>query len=434
VTEIRLEEWGSVISEGVRLDDEGQRVAAELTDRAEMEVLELAKGVRIRANAHVGRVQLGELTITVRPKLPAPQLIRLLRYAYGLTDVRRLSEVDHLRDQGGFQELLVWQLVLEAERLVSRGLRREYLKREENLTTPRGRIDMSRLARRLPSATARPCRHDPRSLNCHVNQMLLAGLGMARRNTRDQNSRMRIGRLVDGLQEQVAAIPLTRNGLHGVRQKMNRLTRGYGPALQLIELLLEGEGVVLEGGQGRLGAAGFLFDMNRFFQALLSRFLRESLPDCEVRDEHGLRGMMRYEEDGNPLRRRAPTPRPDFTVSRKGRVVAMLDAKYRDLWENSLPRSMLYQLAVYALSRGAEGQATILYPTLSEEARDQVIRVEHPVHERAIARVVVRPIHLGRLEDLVFSEGTSEARRRRERYARQLTFEARIGEGSPVAV
>ena len=84
--------------------------------------------------------------------------------------------------------------------------------------------------------------------------------------------------------------------------------------------------------------------------------------------------------------------------------------------------------------RGAEGQATILYPTLSEEARDQVIRVEHPVHERAIARVVVRPIHLGRLEDLVFSEETSEARRRRERYARQLTFEARIGEGSPVAV
>lgn len=422
MTEIWLEEWGHVTCEDVQLDAAGRRVAEELTDRGEIEILELAKGLRVHANAHVGRVQLGKLAITIRPKIPAPQLIRLLQYAYGLTDVRRLSEVDHFSNQGGFQELLVWQLVVEGERLTKRGLRREYLQRQEELVTPRGRIEMNRLARRLPGATALPCRHDPRSANCGVNQMLLAGLGMARRNTRDRRNKLRLGRLVDGLREQVSEVPLTRQRLQHVRQEMNRLTSGYGPALQLVELLLEGEGVVLEDGRCRLGAAGFLFDMNRFFQALLSRFLRDNLRGWELMDERQLRGMMRYEKGDNPRRRKAPTPRPDFTVSRRGRVVAMLDAKYRDLWENTLPQSMLYQLAIYALSRGAEGLATILYPTLNEQARDQVIRIEHPVHERAMARVVVRPVVLDRLERHVFELDGNEAQRLRERYAMGLAF------------
>src|SRR5260370_14188740 len=64
----------------------GRRLAEELSKTGRIEVLELARGLELRASSFVGRVSLGEITVTIRPKITGGPLLNLFRYAYGLRD------------------------------------------------------------------------------------------------------------------------------------------------------------------------------------------------------------------------------------------------------------------------------------------------------------------------------------------------------------
>ena len=102
-------------------------------------------------------------------------------------------------------------------------------------------------------------------------------------------------------------------------------------------------------------------------------------------------------------------------------TIAVLDAKYRDLWDQSLPREMLYQLALYAFARvGGERVSGILYPTMDPAAREQVIAIQEPVSGRAMARVVLRPVNLLALEQLLKNGPLMHSRR--VKLAQQLAF------------
>ena len=85
----------------------------------------------------------------------------------------------------------------------------------------------------------------------------------------------------------------------------------------------------------------------------------------------------------------------------RGTARAILDAKYRDLWEKQLPRDMLYQLVVYAISDQQRRKSSILYPTTDERAREARIDVTDPIIGRPLGQVCLRPVHLPTIVELV---------------------------------
>lgn len=400
-----------------------RQTAERLTRAGRLEILEFTAGLRVRTFQYVGVLRLGSIEVVIRPKLDGLPLLNLLRYAYHLHCLDLLAPLDIGVDSTYFHDIIILQLLGEARELIEYGLYRHYERVEDKLASPRGRIDIQALARGvgLPVA-ALPCVHYQRLEDNLLNQVLLSGLRLAIQLTGDLILRAQERRLAGILELSVTSIPLTAVTLARAVNLTSRLTATYRPALKLIEILLAAHGISLDYQETTARMPGFLFDMNRFFQALLTRFLSENLPGYLVRGEYQLYGMMSYDPMHNPHHRRSPTPRPDLAILQGGKVLALLDAKYRDLWREDLPRDMLYQLALYAFSQGKGSLATILYPTLSSEAREAHIEITEPISRNALGRVILRPVNMFVLEKLITVPLTVSIQRDRETFAHQLAF------------
>lgn len=407
-----------------RLEDAASRALAKDISRSGMlEIVELREGLQIRASSFVGRLRLGNLTVSVLPKLNGMPLFILLRYAYHFRDLQSVPKADFVTSHTGLSDLLTFQLFAEAKELISRGLHRKYTRRESSLASPRGKLHIDRIATQSTIIEPRlPCIYHPRIPDCLPNQVLLAGLGFAARLTQSNLLRTSCRRIAEIIREDVTTVSLNSALLRELNLSLNRLTSAYKPAAKIIHLLYSGHGVILDNENRAIQVQGFLLNMNRFFQALLSRFLNEYLTNYSILDEFRLKGMMAYLPGYNPQDKQPPTPRPDYIIQEKARIISVLDAKYRDLWEDSLPSEMLYQLAIYALSQKGLRKAAILYPTLNREAREARVGIKDPSTGQHLGVVILRPVDLMILEHLLRLPRSPQNDRARKAYAVKLAF------------
>ena len=109
VVSITLSEWetlspatcGDLAGTFLEASPNAQRVADSLNTSRMLRLTELKNGLEISSFSHVGRVRIGNLSITVLPKLKADSLLRLLRYAFGFRRLELISDSTHLVDQCG---------------------------------------------------------------------------------------------------------------------------------------------------------------------------------------------------------------------------------------------------------------------------------------------------------------------------------------------
>jgi 5-methylcytosine-specific restriction enzyme subunit McrC len=248
----------------------------------------------------------------------------------------------------------------------------------------------------------------------------MAGLHLAIHLTEDLSLRIQLSRLSKALEDNVKRIELNRGVLLNALKSVDRLSDRYNSSLELINILFESQGIQLEDGSSYMKLNGFFFDMNMFFQSLLSKLMKEYLLGFTIRDEFTLHAMFAYTPGFNPQRRYAPKPRPDFAVMNGVKVIRLLDAKYRDLWETKLPREMLYQLSIYAVSGIGNSTAKILYPSMTEGAKLQKISIHNPASGDKHAEVMLQPLHMAVLAEMIGPPAHDKSRL--QKYMNEIVF------------
>ena len=125
------------------------------------------------------------------------------------------------------------------------------------------------------------------------------GVQLAIRLTEDRDLRQQLYQ-VDSLFGQVQ--PFTRLSVHDIdhaSRALTRLTENAEPALTLIRLVLEGQGLAFAEEKHLTAMTGFLFDMNKLFQRLCRAFCVIILRAADE-DERSVHQLLAFAKDGNP--------------------------------------------------------------------------------------------------------------------------------------
>lgn len=399
---VNLREWDCAVLDDFYLPDlQSKDIAKILSEKGILEIVELKNGLEIKTNSYVGKIIIGDIQFNILPKLNGMPLYKLLRYAYGLRDLKLFNISEHAIDNFSFFDLIIYELLVEAEDLLRKGVEKSYIRREENLCSPRGRIDITKVCNQGGLITdTLPCRYFNRDDNNLLNQALLSGLKLGKALAVDKGLTRKLNRMCRLLEEDIEEIKLTRSILQTAKNSINRLNARYSSVLEITNILFESQGIQLEDGHSRVQLKGYFFDMNVFFETLVGRLL-ENCYEYSVKNQFTLHDMFIYTPGYNPCRRKSPTPRPDFALMKGSQVVKIFDAKYRDLWEKSLPRDMLYQLAIYAVSGIGDKTATILYPAMSDIPSTQKIDINDPITSSKMATVILKPLNLNRIANIL---------------------------------
>ena len=319
----------------------------------------------IGAAGKIGVVRVGDLQVSVKPKVEIDRLVFMMGYArnpsYWRDDPVRLDQHHDLPEAlaDAFRRL--------ATRALEHGLLKGYLSVDDSTPVMRGRIrEADQIKRRFGRMIPLEVRYDDFTVDIAENQVLLAATlrllrmpGLTRR-ARQALQRLRL-QLVD-VTPSVAGVRPT--------WQASRLNARYVPALHVAEMILDGRS--FEQRIGELTVTGFLFSMPKIFEDFVCVALREQMRPHGGRSTLQLRSHL--DEASSVL------IKPDYVWSSGGAARIVADAKYKAEKPAGFPQADLYQLLAYCTVLGLD-EGHLVYAKGEEEPR---------VHEVVGSPVTIR--------------------------------------------
>lgn len=351
------------------LDETGQlRLNPEVENRDYFTIQLIDRKIQLQARGYVGLIPLtDQISIDVEPRTPARNLAHLLNIARQVA--RALPTVrSYERDSTWTESLLevyARGLTARVEEVGAKGLLREYERRIEATSFPRGRILVTNTARQLRARGNTHqviTSHHTRSADNAANRCLKYGLWFLAMRLRSQRplpkDRRELLNRVTSLFELFADVLLDhslsflRDPMVTGAQRLPSLRSYYRPAVDLAAAIVEEHGVQLESREGSLEVPSVVLDMSKLFESYLRNLLiaearRRSWPE-QVLDGNGAGSSLLF--DRKPSERATP----DIVVrdSENDRHPLLVEIKNVPVKSFHSDRSSIQQAVTYGVSYG----------------------------------------------------------------------------------
>ena len=293
----------------------------------------------------VGAVEIGDLSVVIRPKIGIPKLLSLACYAIG--KIKFQAEDFDFPEEYALPDALALALAFQARRAFSSGLLHGYRSEEESLQTVRGRIRFDeQLRRRFDAPLPVEVQYDEFTADILANRLVKAAAHrLGRQRLRSPEARRNLS-WVAGILDEVSLLDFPSREVPEVA--FDRLNQHYQRVVELSRLILRHG--AFESGRGAVRASGFLMDMNVVFQEFVTQALREALGVSErvFRSDKGLSGVKLDQQ-------MQVTIKPDLTWWDGSTCVFVGDAKYKNATGEHIPNADLYQMLAYATALNLPG-------------------------------------------------------------------------------
>ena len=322
-----------------------------------------AEGVyRLTPGSTIGALEIGGLSVSIRPKLSISRVLFLASYA---ADRIALQDRFDYRDEQDIVEVLALQLAAAARRAFAAGLLHGYRTEQEALPTVRGRIRVDeQLRRRFGVPLPLEVQYDEFTDDITANRLVTAAAGrLARRRIRAARSRAGLAWISARL-DTVSPVEYSANAVPEI--VFDRLNQHYRHVVALSRLILRQRSFETE--RGGLRASGFLIDMNVIFQEFVTRALRDELrvSDRVFRADDRIERVTLDEAGQVRLK-------PDLTWWDGGDCTFAGDVKYKRIDDAHVPNADLYQLLAYATALDLPG-GLLIYAQGEEEPAAHRVR------------------------------------------------------------
>lgn len=315
---------------------------------------------RLRPGSTIGAVEVGHLSVLIKPKIAVAQVLSLACYAFGKV---KFSEEDFdFPEEYALPDVLAMALTSHARRSFARGLLHGYRTEEETLYTVRGRIRFDdQLRRRFSVPLPVEVRYDEFTADVLANRLVkAAAYRLGRMRLRTVEARSNLGWLAS-LLEDVSLVEFPARAVPAVTY--DRLNQHYQGVVELARLVLRHK--AFESRRDEVRASGFLMNMNEVFQEFVTVALREELKTSNLLFREKSIGSLDY-ENRTPLR-------PDLTWWEGSSCVFVGDVKYKNLTrdsdKNDVPEGDLYQMLAYVTASNLTGGLLIYAKGEAEQAR-----------------------------------------------------------------